>query len=740
MFLTTFDAGLRSLSAHWKKLPHNSRLAIFNGADKPKAQVPEEVDGIQVNFCKSPLCENYGVPAIPDPPHYSRAAVAHNPYLIRTTQTGYPLLFCCKCRQTFPMKSNRGIAEEVERVSATLPKPITCPDLACSNHKVPLGTKRQYRGAGRTAAGTKRYLCMACGGTFTPGGKRSGREQESTAKNRYIFQHLVNKVPFRRICELADISRDMLFSRIDHIHRQCMAFASDREAKLQSLPIQRLYLATDCQFYSVNWADSKVRRNVILKAVCSTENRSGYVFALHLNYDPEIDSADVERNASAIHDASKPGPFRKYAHLWLTKDYEAAIARRKAKQRKKGRAQDLEDEIKQTYRATLKRIDIEALDERNLGDQLPARGMQTHLEYLLYAHFLTLKKMVKNVGKWRFFLDQDPGIRAACLAAFQPEIKARTADAFFVRISKGLTIDKKKKRTNAAKKIFDAFRAQYPNESEAQIVTRMIKLNMATGKVLGPFKDKWVSHPLPTRSEPEKAVCCLTDHGDYDESHTAHLINRASLHSTDSFFNQMRRRTSILERAVRSSANLGRIWNAYGAYNPKRVAQILDIFRVVHNYVLVSNDDRYSAGSPLFSEDEISDIAMLVEKLTGQADPVSAFLWQEFSTQPRSVLKSPKATDEEKEAAVIDGINTVLKAGRLIHTNTRFAKIPLPPAIITLLAKKPTGGKLVRLNRLLLEAAYPKELTAIHHETTPAMRMGLARSPIDYKTILYFKG
>jgi len=71
--------------------------------------------------------------------------------------------------------------------------------------------------------------------------------------------------------------------------------------------------------------------------------------------------------------------------------------------------------------------------------------MQTHGEYTMYGHFFFLKRLLGNVQKWRFFIDQDPGLRAACLSAFHDEIQGRTADAFYVRITKNMTVDEKRR-------------------------------------------------------------------------------------------------------------------------------------------------------------------------------------------------------------------------------------------------------------------------------------------------------
>lgn len=70
----------------------------------------------------------------------------------------------------------------------------------------------------------------------------------------------------------------------------------------------------------------------------------------------------------------------------------------------------------------------------------------------------------------------------------------------------------------------------------------MIRQSMDEIAEIGPWKDRWLVHPFPNMSEPEKAVCYLTDYGDYDEDHQEWLYNKASLHAIDSFFMQVRRR------------------------------------------------------------------------------------------------------------------------------------------------------------------------------------------------------
>ena len=58
---------------------------------------------------------------------------------------------------------------------------------------------------------------------------------------------LVNKVALARIINMLEISWEVLYHRMDFIHRQCLAFAASREKNLKHLPIERLHLAVDRQ-------------------------------------------------------------------------------------------------------------------------------------------------------------------------------------------------------------------------------------------------------------------------------------------------------------------------------------------------------------------------------------------------------------------------------------------------------------------------------------------------------------
>jgi hypothetical protein len=515
----------------------------------------------------------------------------------------YPLLECRACSASFPVKSNAGIFQEVERMRAALAHELTepcCPVEDCPNHGLGVSVgKPFYSSYGKTKSGSVRWKCMAfkdanagkaCGKLFSAASSTFHR-QKASHKNKLIFKLLVNKVPLRRICEIAEIGPGTLYAKIDFIHRKCMEFTAKRESKLPKLSIPRLYLGVDRQDYAVNWTRRDDRRSTVISAMSSVDNATAYCFGLHLNFDPDLDPSEVEDSAAKAGDYGKAPPFRKHAREWLEQDY--------AKAKRKGARSpiaSIEQRVALAYARAAAQRDVESSELPEGAEKLPENGMQIHSEYTMYGHFLYLKGLLGGVEKIRFFLDQDSGMRAACLAAFADDIKAkdRRVDVFFVSISKDLTIDQRRHKKNAGLEALEEYMAANPGVSKDQAVLALIKKEIAAMKKIGAWDDRWLKHPLPNMGEPEKAICYLTDFGDLDPDHLARLYNKASLHAVDNLFMQIRRRLMLLERGMHSQGNAGRVWNGYAPYNPKQIDKILGIFRTFHNFIHLGDDDKLS--------------------------------------------------------------------------------------------------------------------------------------------------
>jgi hypothetical protein len=516
---------------------------------------------------------------------------AQDSYIVSAAASTLPVLHCRACGEFPPLKSNAGIVEERNRLLQVVQarQGPSCPVPACVNHGIPVdGAAGAYQGFGTTRSGSRRYRCKACRKTFAVGKSTTGHKQPH--KNKTVFALLMNKSPFRRICEVADIHPETVYGKIDFLHDQCCAFVAARERRLlQGLPIRRLYLATDRQDYLINWTRRDDQRNVALQAVGTADNATGYVFGMHLNYDPALDAEVVEQAAVAAGDYQAKAPFRRYARCWLKADYRTATRASAAGHSRPTKAH-LQAAIAATYAEAAQREDVEVAELPDANRRLPTRGVQIHAEYTLYGHFFFLRQLFGGVEKLRFFMDQDSGIRAACLAAFQPKIRSRTADAFFVRIAKELTVNQKRAELAASRARFEAAKHAHLGLSDGELQLMLIKAAIARMATLGQWQDRWLTHPFPDMSEPQKAVCYLTDCGDYDADHLAWLYRKASLHGIDRFFMQVRRRLSLLERPISTASKVGRKWYGYSAYNPEIAVKLLSIFRVFYNYCAVGKD------------------------------------------------------------------------------------------------------------------------------------------------------
>jgi transposase-like protein len=195
---------------------------IFSQANKPR--VPDAVDGIQVNFCKNPTCSNYGVPA-------SVKKQTRGPGARLRGRDRYKV-----------QASNLAIQEEAVLLSEYLnPKEEpSCPKPSCSNHAIGISSgKSHYHSFGKTESGSVRYRCKLCGKTFSVGG--ATLRQKKPHKNKLIFQLLMNKTPFRRICEVANVEPYTLYAKINFLCQESLAFAASRERRLlEGMPIRRV--------------------------------------------------------------------------------------------------------------------------------------------------------------------------------------------------------------------------------------------------------------------------------------------------------------------------------------------------------------------------------------------------------------------------------------------------------------------------------------------------------------------
>lgn len=108
----------------------------------------------------------------------------------------------------------------------------------------------------------------------------------------------------------------------------------------------------------------------------------------------------------------------------------------------------------------------------------------------------------------------------------------------------------------------------------------------------------------------------------------------------------------------------------------------------------------------------IKDPAAFVQELMHGSDAMSAFLRSRLESSLQADLASfspASANAKPVLAALVQNLNRIL-AGPSIYGEADFGKLPLRPETSRLLQQSPRGRQLARLNRMLMEDAYPDGL------------------------------
>jgi RHS repeat-associated protein len=121
-------------------------------------------------------------------------------------------------------------------------------------------------------------------------------------------------------------------------------------------------------------------------------------------------------------------------------------------------------------------------------------------------------------------------------------------------------------------------------------------------------------------------------------------------------------------------------------------------------------DPCYSELDPSeFSDEDIEDLNSLAVQLQDHNDGVSQFLWDRFDANTQQLLSDFNEANPDHQPlreALVRELGIVIN-GDLIYDPNRFANVTLSDDTELLLEQNPTGAWLFRLNRLLLEDAYP---------------------------------
>jgi tetratricopeptide (TPR) repeat protein len=119
-------------------------------------------------------------------------------------------------------------------------------------------------------------------------------------------------------------------------------------------------------------------------------------------------------------------------------------------------------------------------------------------------------------------------------------------------------------------------------------------------------------------------------------------------------------------------------------------------------------EKRWRVSTSWFTEADITNVAAIVSKLHSSQDPLYRWLFQNLSKPTKNLITS-KSAEAALRAALVQDWNQLLEGPAICESN-RFASVKLSDYLKQFIAQNPKGDTRIRLNRLLLEAAFPDDI------------------------------
>ncbi|HTY85996.1 MAG TPA: DUF2723 domain-containing protein [Candidatus Acidoferrum sp.] len=119
-------------------------------------------------------------------------------------------------------------------------------------------------------------------------------------------------------------------------------------------------------------------------------------------------------------------------------------------------------------------------------------------------------------------------------------------------------------------------------------------------------------------------------------------------------------------------------------------------------------EKRWRVSTSWFKPSDFINLPDVVSKLHSSQDPLARWLFQNLD-QPTKNLITGKGSETALRTALAENWNKLLE-GPSIYDPTRFAQVKISDYLQQFLAQNPQGDTRIRLNRLLLEAAYPDDI------------------------------
>lgn len=360
-------------------------------------KLPQEADGLQLNFCKTLACDNFGL------------SDAHR-YVVQHANPKRPAMVCRECGAFPPLLNNQEVLNELHRLrqlhSDGLP---ACRNDECENFGLSVHTHKHLYHAFGYSGDRQRYRCKCCQSTFV--------DKWSGANKKLQFQEnllglLFTGYSVREICRKLEINPKTFYDHLDHIASRC-------RRKLAMFDARWVNHAQKYQFASHYVALQPKSNNGVLW-MATGEAKSGYILCQHVNY-----SAQEEPIGSVDHN-----PYSDRSRF-VSREHSS-----EANMPVPPPSPILKERIDQQYQTILARGNVEDPMGNLTVFNYPSKGALIRPPYTSYAHFLHVLDMCQEKSQVSIYLPQDPVLRSAALSVCLQRIKRQNIDLMYVEEDK----------------------------------------------------------------------------------------------------------------------------------------------------------------------------------------------------------------------------------------------------------------------------------------------------------------
>lgn len=363
----------------------------------PDDRLPAEADGLQLNFCKTLACSNFGL---------SDA----DRYVLQHANPKRPTMVCRECGAFPPLLNNREVLNELHRLrqlhSDGLP---ACRTDECENFGLSVHTHIHLYHAFGYSGDRQRYRCKSCQATFV--------DKWSGTNKKLIFQETLLGLLFtgysvREICRKLSINPKTFYDHMDHIASRC-------RRKLAMIDARWVNHAAQYEFASSYRPLQPNSDNGVLW-IATGDARTGYILCQHMNY-----SLTDEPSGPEDHD---PYQFpSRFVSRHFSPESNLPVP---------APSPVLRERIDQRYQTILARGNVEDPMGNLSAFHYPSKGALIRPPYTSYAHYLHILDMCPEDRRVSIYMPQDPLLRSAALSVCLPRIRNKTVDLMYVEEEK----------------------------------------------------------------------------------------------------------------------------------------------------------------------------------------------------------------------------------------------------------------------------------------------------------------